>query len=192
MICSVQRIFSTLPHFQISKASGLFISFSLIAHVWSIQQETTLQCFYNLLIKISVSQDFSHFWECPFSYRYPPFSFSVRFGISCNHIPYRLYSRICSYYYIFLFIQCVFWQQFSFLCLSSIFFSYWQIFSFHVPLHFVQCIRYCLKWWSLTSCDHRLVGHLLIFKRQCLDKSSSSLIPIPYCLFDKLFIVYSK
>ena len=38
VICSVQLIFSTLPHIPISKASGLFISSFLVVHVWSIQQ----------------------------------------------------------------------------------------------------------------------------------------------------------
>src|SRR6218665_14794 len=98
--------------------------------------------FYHSLLKISLSQEFCPLWECLFSYRYPSFNFSVKFGISCNNIP-----QIAEFVHItifFLFVQCVFWQQSPFLCLSSIPFSFSQIFSFHVPSDFVQCIRYFL------------------------------------------------
>src|SRR6218665_351894 len=71
----------------------------------------------------------------------------------------------------------------TFLVLTNIFISYF----------FRLCSVYSLLsvvWTSFFLPSSP--GHLLIVKPQCLDQSSSSLIPIPYCLFDKLFIVDSK
>src|SRR6218665_637632 len=76
------------------------------------------------LIKISVSQEFSPVWECLFPCRYPSFNFSVRFGISCNHIPY-IHVAECVHINIYFFSPSV---DFDSSFLSSAYLQYFSLF----------------------------------------------------------------
>src|SRR6218665_498685 len=116
-----------------------------------------MQCFYHSLLQISLSQEFCPLWECLFSYRYPSFNLSVKYGISCNNIAYS-YSRICSYYYIISFHPVCILTAVSFPLL--IFNTFLLLTNIFIPSSFRLCSVYSLLYLvyrPLASCHGRLV-----------------------------------
>src|SRR6218665_688349 len=134
--------------------------------------------FYHSLLKISLSQEFCPLWECLFSYRYPSFNFSVKFGISCNNIAqiaefvHKLITIILSFRPVCLLTTV----SFPLLFFNAFLFLFYQYFHsmflqtlFSVGLFVIFCSvdLLAIVAWSF-----------LIIKPQCFDQSSSSLFPI--------------
>ena len=116
----------------------------------------SMLCFYHSLLKISLCQEFCPLGECLFSCRYPSFNFSVKFDIS-SIIPYRQQNLFILIYYFFSSSVILTVVSFpllifnTFLFLTNIFISACSF------IDVVQCIRYCLQYRPLPSCNRRLV-----------------------------------